>query len=213
MGVGLLRLAGYTPCVRTHRSSVLVIRAGKPQRQSVFGSTVLILILENAVLMAKIRPILAVTLALFFYTVTDILVWQRIFEHYRLVEYADMYHTGWFVSLAGYATVGLILLWGRWKECLYYLVSLAIGAFSGLEDVLYYVLDGRPMPASLPWLSSNPMIGSVTREGVLTSVFFWIGLLLLLYVALFWIERKPSTPSKREAIEPPTEGPLKAEGL
>ncbi|HTP02805.1 MAG TPA: hypothetical protein VMJ64_15625 [Anaerolineales bacterium] len=145
--------------------------------------------------MRKIRPILAVSLALFFYTATDILVWQRIFEHNRLVEYADMYHTGWFVSLAGYATVGLILLWGQWKDCLYYLVALAVGAFSGLEDVLYYVLDGRPLPASLPWLRSNPMIGSITRSGVLTSVFFWLGVLLLLYVALYWIERKPRIPS------------------
>lgn len=163
--------------------------------------------------MAKIRPILAVTLALFFYTVTDILVWQRIFEHYRLVEYADMYHTGWFVSLAGYATIGLILLWGRWKDCIYYLVSLAIGAFSGLEDVLYYVLDGRAMPASLPWLSSNPMIGSVTRNGVLTSVFFWLTIMLLLYVALYWIEGKPRHPAQRDAAEKTADTSVHVNGL
>ena len=163
--------------------------------------------------MTKIRPILAVTLALFFYTVTDILVWQRIFEHYRLVEYADMYHTGWFVSLAGYATIGLILLWGRWRDCLYYLVSLAIGAFSGLEDVLYYVLDGRAMPASLPWLSSNPMIGSVTREGVLTSVFFWLGIMLFLYITLYWIERNPRRPARHEAKEQTGEGSVKLQSL
>ncbi len=146
--------------------------------------------------MRKLRPILAVALALFFYSMTDILVWQRIFEHYRLVEYADMYHTGWFVSLAGYATLGLVLLWGQWKDCLYYLISLAIGAFSGLEDVLYYVLDGRPMPASLPWLGTNPMIGSVSRAGVLTSVSFWVAFLVLLYVGLYWLERKPRAPSR-----------------
>ncbi len=152
--------------------------------------------------MRKIRPILAVALALFFYTVTDILVWQRIFEYHRLVEYADMYHTGWFVSLAGYATIGLVLLWGQWKDCVYYLVSLAIGAFSGLEDVLYYVLDGRQLPASLPWLGSNPMIGSVSRSGVLMSVFFWLAILLLLYVGLYWLERKPRLPARPD--EPPS---------
>jgi hypothetical protein len=155
--------------------------------------------------MRKIRPILAVALALFFYTVTDILVWQRIFEFHRLVEYADMYHTGWFVSLAGYATIGLVLLWGQWKDCLYYEVSLAIGAFSGLEDVLYYVLDGRDMPASLPWLGSNPMIGSVSRSGVLTSVFFWLAIILLLYVGLFWMERKPLASSMPEPAIPAPE--------
>lgn len=155
--------------------------------------------------MRKIRPVLAVALALFFYTVTDILVWQRIFEYHRLVEYADMYHTGWFVSLAGYATIGLVLLWGQWKDCVYYLVSLAIGAFSGLEDVLYYVLDGKPLPASLPWLGSNPMIGSVSRSGVLMSVFFWLAILLLLYVGLYWLERKPLLPSRSDEQQPNSE--------
>ncbi len=163
--------------------------------------------------MRKIRPILAVSLALFFYTVTDILVWQRIFEHHQLVEYADMYHTGWFVSLAGYATIGLILLWGQWKDCLYYLVSLAIGAFSGLEDVLYYVLDGRPMPASLPWLGSNPMIGSVSRIGVLTSVFFWITVLLVLYVGLYWMEKKPRLPKMPDLPQPGNDTTVKLQGL
>ncbi len=158
--------------------------------------------LENARRMRKIRPILAVALALFFYTVTDILVWQRIFEFHRLVEYADMYHTGWFVSLAGYATIGFVLLWGQWKDLLYYEVALGIGAFSGLEDVLYYVLDGREMPSSLPWLGSNPMIGSVSRSGVLTSVFFWLAIILLLYVGLYWMERKPRV-GPRQDIESP----------
>jgi hypothetical protein len=152
--------------------------------------------------MRKIRPLLAVTLALVFYSVTDILVWQRIFEGHQLVEYADMYHTGWFVSLAGYATIGLILLWGQWKDCLYYLVALAIGAFSGLEDVLYYVLDRRSLPASLPWLGSNPLIGSVSRTGLLTSVVFWLAVLVLLYIALYWIDRKPRIPSVPDI--PPT---------
>ncbi|MGE5071932.1 MAG: hypothetical protein ACM3MF_00760 [Anaerolineae bacterium] len=161
----------------------------------------------------KVRPILAVALALFFYTVTDILVWQRIFEFHRLVEYADMYHTGWFVSLAGYATIGVILLWGQWKDILYYLVSLGIGAFSGLEDVLYYVLDGRPMPASLPWLGSNPMIGSVTRSGVLTSVFFWLSIMVLLYIGMYWIKRKPRLPSISEVANAGSEGSVKLQRL
>ncbi len=145
--------------------------------------------------MTRLRPILAVTIALLFYTATDILVWQRIFEFHQLIEYADLYHTGWFISLAGYATLGLILLWGQWKDCLYYLVSLAVGAFSGIEDVLYYVLDGRPLPPSLPWLGSNPLIASVSRGGVLASAGFWVAVLVGLYVGLYWLKRKPRLPS------------------
>ena len=105
--------------------------------------------------MKKFRPIFAALIAIIFYTATDILVWQRVFESNELVKYANTYHTGWFVSLAGYATIGIILMWDAWKECIYFLLALFIGAFSGLEDVLYYVLDKRPMPESLPWLKDD----------------------------------------------------------
>jgi hypothetical protein len=135
--------------------------------------------------MKHYRPIIAAALALIFYTIADILIWQRIFETNQMVEYASIYHTGWFVSLAGYAILGVVLLWGSWKDCVYYLTSLFVGAFCGLEDVLYYLLDGKPMPASLPWLAGNPMIYHVSREGVLWSVVFWMLSLVVLYLALY----------------------------
>ena len=47
----------------------------------------------------KYRPVEATIIALLFYTITDILVWQRIFEANQMIEYADVYHTGWFISL------------------------------------------------------------------------------------------------------------------
>lgn len=136
--------------------------------------------------MKKYRIVIATMIALFFYTVTDILLWQRIFETNNMIEYADLYHTGWFVTLAGYAVMGTILLWGSWKDCLYFVTSLFVAAFSGLEDVLYYALDRKPMPEALPWLDRNPMIPLTTREGVIASVIFWISALIILYVYLYW---------------------------
>ena len=141
--------------------------------------------------MKTIRPIFAALIAIFFYTVTDILVWQRVFETNELVKYANTYHTGWFVSLAGYATIGIILMWDAWKECIYFLLALFVGAFSGLEDVLYYVLDKRPMPESLPWLKYNPMIYTSSRTGVISSVVFWCGALVILYIVLFIWQKRP----------------------
>lgn len=135
--------------------------------------------------MNKYRPIFASLIALLFYTGTDILVWQRVFETNQLIYFADYYHTGWFVSLAGYATIGVLLMWGAWRDCIYFLASLFVGAFSGLEDLLYYILDRKPIPASLPWLGSNPMIGASSRAGVIGSVAFWIGMLVILYIALY----------------------------
>jgi hypothetical protein len=135
--------------------------------------------------MKKYRPVIAAAMALLFYTFADILIWQRIFETNQMVEYANIYHTGWFVSLAGYAIMGIILMWEAWKDCLYFLTSLFVGAFSGLEDVLYYLLDGKPMPDSLPWLEGNPMIYHVSRVGVIGSVSFWMMALAILYILLY----------------------------
>ena len=141
--------------------------------------------MREMVYMKKYRPVLAATLALFFYTFADILIWQRIFETNQMVQYANIYHTGWFVSLAGYAILGIVFMWGAWKDCLYYLVALFVGAFSGLEDMLYYILDGKSMPESLPWLEGNPMIFHVSREGVIWSVLLWLVALVLLYLLLY----------------------------
>ncbi len=144
--------------------------------------------------MKKLRPIFAALIAILFYTGTDILVWQRVFETNRLMEYAGTYHIGWFVSLTGYAAIGLIAMWGAWKDCLYYLVSLFVGAFSGLEDVLYYVLDRKPMPEELPWLQGNPMIHTSTRTGVIESVVFWVTVLVFLYLLLYrWLADRRQT--------------------
>ena len=142
--------------------------------------------------MRKYRPVIAAVTAILFYVITDILIWQRIFEAHKMVEYASVYHTGWFMTLAGYAFMGILLLWGSWKDCFYFVTALFVGAFSGLEDVLYYVLDGKPIPATLPWLSGNPMIFGNSRLEVIGSVLFWIAILIALYVVLYmWRKDRP----------------------
>jgi hypothetical protein len=148
--------------------------------------------------MNRYRTVIATLIALFFYTITDILIWQRIFETNNMTEYADVYHTGWFVTLTGYAVMGTILLWGSWKDCLYFVTSLFIAAFSGLEDVLYYALDRKPMPESLPWLDPNPMIYATSREGVILSVIFWLTGLALLYFYLYWWRTKKVQPVEQQ---------------
>jgi hypothetical protein len=135
--------------------------------------------------MHKYRPVFATLIALLFYTVTDILIWQRVFEANDLTQHADMYHTGWFVTLAGYGLLGIVFMWGVWKDVFFFLTSLFVSAFSGLEDVLYYILDGKAMPDSLPWLDPNPMIVHVSRTGVVSSVLFWMAALIVLYVMLY----------------------------
>ncbi len=136
-------------------------------------------------LIRKSRPLFVALVALLFYTGTDILVWQRVFETHQMVQFAETYHTGWFVSLAGYAAIGMLLMWDAWRDCLYFIVSLLVGAFSGLEDMLYYLLDRKPIPESLPWLESNPLVFGVTRLELIGSVLFWLAALAILYVFLY----------------------------
>ena len=155
--------------------------------------------------MRKYRPIFATLIAVIFYTIVDILIWQRVFEANNMVEYAHLYHTGWFVSLAGYGLMGVLLMWGAWKDCLFFITSLFITAFSGLEDVLYYLLDRKPMPEALPWLDSNPMIYHASRTGVLLSVLFWMTVLVFFYVWLYW-RRKDSPQSQPIQISLDGEG-------
>jgi len=149
--------------------------------------------------MGKYRPVVETLVALLFYTLTDILGWQRIFEAHNMVEFAGTYHAGWFVSLAGYASMGILLMWGRWKDCLYFVVSLFITAFSGLEDILYYVLDRKPMPESLPWLGSNPLIYGESRMEVIASVLFWLAALTVFYTLLYSTRRRRA-PAPRDSI-------------
>lgn len=102
-----------------------------------------------------------------------------------MTYYADTYHSGWFVTLAGYALMGLVFMWGAWKDCLFFLFTLFIGAFSGLEDILYYVLDGKPLPEMLPWLSNNPLIYGNSRTNLIGSVLFWLAILVILYFVMY----------------------------
>ena len=49
------------------------------------------------------------------------------------------------------------------------------------------------MPASLPWLDSNPLILGSTRLQVIGSVVFWLAALVVLYLALYhWKRRQPA---------------------
>lgn len=106
----------------------------------------------------------------------DILIWQRIFETHSLVDLGvGVYHWGWLQGLFGFMALGVILCYPSLRHMITFPISLAILAFSGLEDVLYYVMDGKSVPATLPWLNSNPLIFKpVTINNLVGSVLFWV---------------------------------------
>ncbi len=119
--------------------------------------------------------------ALVFYALSDVLLWQRIFERHGLQQFDSQYQTGRLSALVGLIAVGMVLLYdmGLWAIC--YGLALYTLAYSGLEDVLYYALDMRPIPSSLPWLDENRLIffKPVTAPSLLASTALWMGLWIL----------------------------------
>ena len=77
------------------------------------------------------KTISAIFIALFFYTLVDIEIWQRIFEANGLSNYADQYHKGWFLMLAGLIVIGAFFLYPQWKKIIIYASSLLFFAFNG----------------------------------------------------------------------------------
>jgi hypothetical protein len=122
----------------------------------------------------------------------DILIWQRIFEANELWELGiGVYHWGWVNALFGFMALGAILFHPNLRRMITFPLSLAVLAFSGLEDILYYWLDGRSLPAELPWLNSNPLlIRPVTAERLLVSALLWLIIIVILDVVVTWLEKR-----------------------
>ncbi len=134
------------------------------------------------------RTLLALILALGFYALSDILLWQRIFEAHGLSAFDPEYQTGHIAILVGMMAVGAILLLDSGWWALWYQGALYTFAFGGVEDVLYYWLDGRAIPGLLPWLDRSrlifvrPLAGHVTNIELLASAALWVTLWLSVLV-------------------------------
>ena len=134
------------------------------------------------------RVSLALLIALGFYALSDILLWQRIFETHELSLFDPEYQTGHVAILVGMMAVGGVLLLESGLWALWYQGALYTLAFGGVEDVLYYWLDGKAIPGVLPWLDRSrlifvrPLPGDVTNVELLASAAFWVVLWLSVLV-------------------------------
>ena len=128
------------------------------------------------------KLVLAVVVSIIFYTLADILIWQRIFEANELWLGIGIYHKGWQMMLYGLMASGAILLLPRWRQSVVFSVSLYTLAHSGLSDVLYYWLDGRAIPELLPWLDEAPLIlfSPVTNSNLILGSLAWIGIWIII---------------------------------
>ena len=140
------------------------------------------------------KTFLALAVALCFYALTDIHIWQRIFETDQLWQYAGVYHKGWFFSLYGLIALGVLLLNGFGNK-LFYGCTLYLLAFNGTNDVLYYWLDNRELPARLEWLDGHSLIffKPVTDISLLASCALWLFLVFSFYFAIMYFDRLATT--------------------
>ena len=57
-------------------------------------------------------------------------------------------------------------------------------AHSGLEDVLYYLIQLKPIPTELPWLDHAPLVLFSPVDSV--SLFASVALWLLFWALVLW---------------------------
>lgn len=119
-----------------------------------------------------------IVIAVFQYTAIDIKIWQRIFEANNLQQVgAGLYHAGWQEALYGFMVLGAIALINLSKRhAVLFPLALYALAHSGLQDVLYYWLDFRALPAELPWLNEAPLIlfSPVASGNLIASALIWL---------------------------------------
>ena len=139
-----------------------------------------------------IRFFSGLAISLYFFSWMDILIWQRIFEANKLFELGiGVYHYGWTYALFGFMALGMLIFYPNIRRMITFPLSLVLLAFSGLEDILYYWMDGRALPTLLPWLDTNPLIlKPVTSTNLVLSALIWLAVVIIFEAAGEYLDRK-----------------------
>lgn len=99
--------------------------------------------------MIRFRIVLIAVVALALFAWQDVMLWDRTLR--GNLDYAGVYHDGWRVMRDALVIVGAALLWPRVAEMLFYAGTLFLFSVNGFVDLLYFWLDGKPLPAWLEW--------------------------------------------------------------
>ena len=133
----------------------------------------------------KNRTLLLYIVSFILYTIVDILLWQRIFETHKLWQFIPQYKQGWFMVLILVMSTGAIAL-GDLKNALWFICAMWLGAWSGLGDVLYYVLDGKNLPEYYHWLEGANLFFGYDKSSVLITALFWQ---VVIFGSFLWMKK------------------------
>lgn len=155
------------------------------------------MVVSNAKALTLKRTVLALIVGLVFFAESDILIWQRIFEKNLLWQFDSQYQSGHLVVLWGMIFLGVIFLIDKKVWALWFATAFYTLVYGGVEDILYYWLDGQSLPNQLPWLESyHPLLlHPVTSFSLVFSAALWIGfwvlsLVILAKLKLFTVTKK-----------------------
>lgn len=125
----------------------------------------------------------------------DIFIWQRIFEaDYRYLNvmagYSQFYIVAWLIAFYTIILAGIVGMYRgfskEWlKNSLFFAGASITLAHSGLEDILYYWLDGKAIHPNPIWLDKAPLIIGIrplTDEWLIISALIWISFWLLMTI-------------------------------
>src|ERR1700730_14569150 len=84
------------------------------------------------------KVVVALVIGLFFYALSDLLLWQRIFEQHSMFQFDYQSKSGHVSTLVAMIGIGVVLLWDAKLWAVWYAAAFYTLAFSGLEDILYY---------------------------------------------------------------------------
>lgn len=133
----------------------------------------------------KNRTLVLFVVSFVMYTWVDVLLWQRIFESHELWEFIPQYKRGWFMVLALVMATGAVAL-GDVKNSIWFVCAMWLSAWTGLEDVLYYVFDGRSLPEYYHWLEGSRLFLGYDKHSVLATAFLWQ---IIILSSFFWLKK------------------------
>ena len=85
-------------------------------------------------------------------TIADILIVEMVFRPTGIWGYIRYYHVAVFQVLVPAIVIAGFLMTRDWHFSLYLLILLLLG----VEDTLYYLLQGKVPPEKLPWIWGAP---------------------------------------------------------
>lgn len=143
----------------------------------------------------------AVGLAILLWSIQDAIFWRTWFDGRSWNSSAELYQFWHQAFLVGLIVTGL--LYFRGAMALWFAGATWTIANSGFPDLLYYWLDLKSVPTTLPWLDqTHPLVlfHPATASNVMQSSADWIAIWIVLAQLYYLVEKSINRDAERVVI-------------